>query len=189
MDKRYTVFVSSTFKDLVDARWAVARALMRLNLIPLGMENFTASDKSQWEIIKKTIDLSDYYVLILGNCYGSIDPETGISYTEKEYRYALEQGIPCLTFVSKDLPLKPEHIESDEHRQKLKAFRDEVSVGRMVDFWSNPDELSGKVLTAAHLATLDSPRPGWVRNRETSPEVSEELARFGVPPENWTVSS
>lgn len=178
MDKRYTVFVSSTFKDLVDARWAVARALMRLNLIPLGMENFTASDKGQWEIIKKTIDLSDYYVLILGNCYGSIDPETGISYTEKEYRYALGQGIPCLTFVSKDVPLKPEHREPDAHRKKLDAFRAEASAGRMVDFWTNPDELTAKVATAIVMSQMESPRPGWVRNPQTSPEVAEEMARL-----------
>lgn len=178
MDKRYTVFVSSTYKDLVDARWAVAKALMRLNLIPLGMENFTASDKSQWEIIKKTIDLSDYYVLILGNCYGSIDPETGISYTEKEYRYALEHGIPCLTFLSKDVPIKPELADSDEHRQKLKALRDEASAGRMVDFWTNPDELTAKVATAIVISQMQTPRPGWVRNPQTSPEVAEELARL-----------
>lgn len=178
MDKRYTVFVSSTFKDLVDARWAVARALMRLNLIPLGMENFTASDKGQWEIIKKTIDLSDYYVLILGNCYGSIDPETGISYTEKEYRYALGQGIPCLTFVSKDVPLKPEHREPDAHREKLDTFRAEASAGRMVDFWTTADELTGKVATALVMEQMETPRPGWVRNPHTSPEVAEELARL-----------
>jgi Domain of unknown function (DUF4062) len=178
MDKRYTVFVSSTYKDLVDARWAVARALMRLNLIPLGMEAFTASDKSQWEIIKRTIDLSDYYVLILGNCYGSIDPETDISYTEKEYRYALAHGIPCLTSISKDMPLKPEHRESDRHLEKLTALRAEVSASRMVDFWTNADELTVKVTTALVMAQVETPRPGWVRNPQSSPEVAEELARL-----------
>ncbi|AWT34641.1 hypothetical protein GCM10008956_30950 [Deinococcus arenae] len=177
-DKRYTVFVSSTYKDLIDARWAVARSLMRLNLIPLGMESFTASDLSQWDIIKKTIDLSDYYVLILGNCYGSTDSESGISYTEKEYRYALSKDIPCLAFLSRDLPVKTEHLETDYHREKLGLLRQEVSRGRMVDFWSNVDDLSAKVLTATHLATLDTPRPGWIRNPQSSPEVAEELARL-----------
>ncbi|OWL95792.1 hypothetical protein CBQ26_10995 [Deinococcus indicus] len=178
MDKRYTVFVSSTYKDLVDARWAVARALMRLNLIPLGMEAFTASEKNQWDIIKKTIDLSDYYVLILGNCYGSIDSETGISYTEKEYRYALEQGIPCLTFISKDVPILPEHRESDAHREKLDALRSEVSKSRMIDFWKNADELTAQVTTALVMGQIDTPRPGWIRNPQARPEVTEEIARL-----------
>lgn len=78
MDKRYTVFVSSTFVDIVDARWVIAKVLMRLNLISLGMESFTALNSSQWEVIKNTIALSDYYILILGNKYGTIDSKTGI---------------------------------------------------------------------------------------------------------------
>jgi Domain of unknown function (DUF4062) len=178
VDKRYTVFVSSTFIDLVDARWVVAKALMRLNLIPLGMESFTASNLSQWEVIKKTIDLSDYYILVLGNRYGTIDSESRISFTEKEYRYALEIGIPCLTFLSKEVPLSPEHVESDEHREKLKVFRETASAGRMVDFWTNPDDLTAKVSTAVVMAQIESPRPGWVRNPKTSVEVAEELARL-----------
>jgi len=151
---------------------------MRLNLISLGMESFTASNSSQWEVIKKTIALSDYYILILGNKYGTIDSKTGISYTEKEHKYALELGIPCLTFLSKDVPIAPEHIEGDEHRSKLKSFRKMASAGSMVDFCTNPDELMGKVSTAIIMEQIDSPRPGWVRNPQTSPEVAREMARL-----------
>ncbi len=151
---------------------------MRFNMIPLGMEAFTASNLSQWEIIKKTIDLSDYYILILGNRYGTIDPESEISYTEKEYRYALEQEIPCLAFLSKDVSVAPKDIESDTHREKLAAFRELASKARMVDFWTNPDELTAKAATSMFGAQMDSPRPGWIRNPQSSPEVAEELARL-----------
>ena len=39
MEKRYQVFVSSTFTDLADERRAVMQALLELNCIPAGMED------------------------------------------------------------------------------------------------------------------------------------------------------
>lgn len=40
------------------------------------------------ECYNKMIDECDFYLLVIGARYGSIDEETGISYTEKEYNYA-----------------------------------------------------------------------------------------------------
>jgi len=51
------------------------------------MEAFPAADEEQFEFIKRLIDQTDYYVLLLGGRYGTISPD-GYSYTEKEYRYA-----------------------------------------------------------------------------------------------------
>ena len=63
---RYQVFVSSTFQDLKEARQEVLHALLDLDCIPAGMELFAASSDEQFEYIKREIDQSDYYVLILG---------------------------------------------------------------------------------------------------------------------------
>ena len=65
-DKRYQVFVSSTFKDLEEERWLVFRQLQKMNAIPAGMEIFTAMDEKQLTYIKQVIDRSDFYVLIIG---------------------------------------------------------------------------------------------------------------------------
>jgi Domain of unknown function (DUF4062) len=86
MEKRYQVFVSSTYADLQEERDAVFQTLMRMDCIPAGMELFPAIDEEQFEFIKKVIDGCDYYVLIIGGRYGSLTPE-GISYTKKEYDY------------------------------------------------------------------------------------------------------
>jgi hypothetical protein len=64
--------------------------------IPSGMEAFVAADIEQFEVIKKVIDLCDYYILIIGKRYGSINIKTQLSYTEMEYNYAIEKGIPVL---------------------------------------------------------------------------------------------
>ena len=89
MDKRYQVFVSSTYADLQEERQEVMQALLELDCIPAGMELFPAANEDQWTLIKKVIDDCDYYMVNLAGRYGSIGPDD-LSYTEMEYRYALE---------------------------------------------------------------------------------------------------
>ena len=50
--KKYQVFISSTYLDLIDERQAAVEAILKAGHIPAGMELFTASNKSQWDIIK-----------------------------------------------------------------------------------------------------------------------------------------
>jgi hypothetical protein len=45
IDRRYQVFVSSTFIDLKEEREAVIRALLEMNCIPAGTELFPAIDE------------------------------------------------------------------------------------------------------------------------------------------------
>jgi hypothetical protein len=88
MDKRYQIFISSTFTDLQEERAKVQQAVMELECIPAGMEAFPAIDEEQFEFIKKVIDDCDYYLLVIGGRYGSVSEEAGLSYTEMEYDYA-----------------------------------------------------------------------------------------------------
>lgn len=44
IEKREQVFISSTFKDLVEERRAVIQTLLEADCIPAGMELFPASD-------------------------------------------------------------------------------------------------------------------------------------------------
>ena len=47
MDKRYQVFVSSTYSDLQNERQKVMHTLMNMNCIPVGMEFFPSTDEEQ----------------------------------------------------------------------------------------------------------------------------------------------
>src|SRR5262245_33865331 len=118
MDKRYQVFVSSTYADLRDERAAVIQALMELDCIPAGMELFPAADEEQFQFIKRVIDDCDYYIVIVGGRYGSTTPE-GVSFTEKEYDYALERGLKVLAFVHEQ-PGKLSVEKSDTDSDLLK---------------------------------------------------------------------
>ena len=96
MKKKLQVFISSTYKDLQDERQAAVEAVLSTNNIPAGMELFKAGNNSQWETIKRWINDSDVYMLILGGRYGSIEPTSKKSYTHLEYEYAISQNIPVL---------------------------------------------------------------------------------------------
>ncbi|WP_458789993.1 DUF4062 domain-containing protein [Yoonia sp. MH D7] len=102
MSKKYQVFISSTYTDLIDERKAVEETIIRAGDIPVGMEAFPAADDEQFEFIKTVIDNCDYYVLITAGRYGSL-AEDGLSYTEKEFRYAVEKEIPVLFFPHGDI--------------------------------------------------------------------------------------
>jgi hypothetical protein len=165
MDKRYQVFISSTFKDLEKERAKVQQAVMELECIPAGMEAFPAIDEEQFEFIKKVIDDCDYYLLIIGGRYGSISEETGLSYTEMEYDYAVSKKIRVIVLLHKDpdaLAVRNSE-QSEEYKKKLHVFRDKVSATRLVKFWNNADELPGLVSTSLSKTIRTYPAIGWVR--------------------------
>jgi len=146
MDKRYQVFLSSTYADLREERSKVLQALREMDCIPAGMELFPAADEEQWQFIKKIIDDCDYYILIIGGRYGSLTPD-GVSYTEREYDYACERKVPVLAFLHEqpeDIPVGKSDIEP-QVRQKLEVLRTRVSQGRLVKFWKSAEELPGLV--------------------------------------------
>ena len=175
---KYQIFVSSTFEDLRLEREQVIKAILEMGHIPVGMEMFSAGDEQQWEIIRKQIEESDYYLVILAHRYGSMDGE--LSYTEKEYLYALDQNVPALGFV-----LNPDVDWPDQHREnnkniisRLNAFRSRVC-SKMVSFWNNSDDLYGKASIFLMKAFTSHPRVGWIRNDEgSSREMIQELTRL-----------
>ena len=166
MDKRYQVFISSTFQDLQNARQEVSQALLRADCFPAGMELFPAADEEQFEFIKTVIDQSDYYILISAGRYGSIHPSTGLSYTEMEYDYAVEAGKPIIRLLHKDpfTELRGEFIEkTDKGRNSLKKFRKKLSERRLVAYWSTPEQLQLEATLALRDLQKKRPTMGWVR--------------------------
>src|SRR5262249_3012905 len=102
------------------------------------------------------------YVVIVAQRYGSMDG--AISYTEKEYDYALTKGVPVLGFViSNDAKVSASNVESDAHKKALlDAFKAKVK-RKPVTFWKTPDELHSQTAMALSKAFTTRPRPGWVR--------------------------
>lgn len=163
-DKRYQVFVSSTFRDLIDERQAVLKAILEMDHMPAGMELFPAADESAWRLIKDVIDASDYYVLIIGGRYGSLD-EAGLGYTEKEYDYAIaskKSVIPLLHENPNNLPR--DKTETDETAwRKLQEFRAKVEKRHTCVYWNSPEELKARVIVGLTSTVKRHPAVGWIR--------------------------
>jgi len=173
MKKKYQVFISSTYEDLIAERAAAIQSLLDNDCIPVGMEQFPASEMSQMEYIKKMIDDCDYYILILGGRYGSLDDDDGIGFTEKEYDYAISKGIPVMSFVfnNPDI-LQSKYMEKDDSgKEKYYAFRKKVCTGRLVRFHSDIGTLRANIVTSIHHCINDYPATGWIRG-DSSEKVS-----------------
>jgi hypothetical protein len=164
--------------DLVDERREVIQALLELDCLPAGMEMFPAANEDQWTLIREVIDECDYYLVIVGGRYGSISAE-GISYTEMEYDYAVEKGIPILGFIHGDptsIPIGKAELDVDA-RTKLEEFRAKV-MSRMTKSYGSSAELGSAVSRGLTRMIKRNPRPGWVRGdqamtAETRAEIAE----------------
>ncbi|WP_162248078.1 DUF4062 domain-containing protein [Angustibacter sp. Root456] len=179
LDRRHQVFVSSTYLDLVEERRAIIQALLELDCIPAGMEMFPAASEDQWTLIREVIDLSDYYIVVVGGRYGSVTSD-GVSFTEMEYDYAVAKGIPVLGFVHSDpgsIPVNMSEIDATA-RVRLDAFRAKV-MQRMVKEYRTAEELASVVSRGLVRAMKRNPRPGWVRGDQAMTDaVRAEVAEL-----------
>jgi len=175
LDKRYQVFVSSTYADLKEERQKVIQTVIEMDCIPAGMELFPAADEEQFQFIKRVIDDCDYYLLIIGGRYGSTTAE-GISYTEKEYDYANQRGLKVIALIHQnpdEIPLGKSE-KDPSLRERLQRFREKASTNRLVKFWGSAAELPGLVALSLANTIRTFPAVGWVR---ANTAASEDLLR------------
>jgi hypothetical protein len=180
MNVKYQIFVSSTYEDLREEREQVVKAILEMGHIPVGMEMFSAADEEQWKIIARQIEECDYYVVIIAHRYGSLDD--AISFTEKEYDYAIRYKVPVFGFIIDETaswPANRIYGESDK-KEALEQFKEKIK-RKVVNFWKSAEDLHGKVAIALMKAFSTNPQPGWVRSNQISaPEVTAELIRLSA---------
>jgi len=176
MQKRYQVFISSTFQDLSAERLEVIKALLELDCIPCGMEYFPAASEDSWTYIANLIEQCDYYVVIVAGRYGSMTKE-GISFTQKEYEYAVSKGIPTIAFIHanpQELPVKNTDKDADSVK-KLSSFIDLLQKN-LCKQWTNLYELGAVVSRSLTQLIKHNPRIGWIpANQAGNPAAAEEL--------------
>ena len=201
MEVKHQVFVSSTYRDLIDERKEVIHALLELDCIPAGMELFPATDEDAWSLITDVIDGCDYYILILGGKYGSCNAD-GVGYTEMEFDYASARGMPIICFLHEDVgSLASSKVETSEvGRTRLENFRSKAQ-GKHCKFWSSAHDLGGKVSRSLIQLRKKHPSMGWVPGRYAADQKMlsemerlrarvaelecESLVRTDAPPSNF----
>ena len=163
-EKRYQIFISSTFEDLREERRAVQDVVISNGDFPFQMESFPAVDEDQFEFIKTVIDGCDFYILIIAGRYGSLASD-GVSYTEKEYIYAVEKGVPVLVMLHRNRGnIAVEKSETTQTGiERLENFINRVQVGRLTKTWDNIDNLKLAVRESLDYAKATKQRIGWIR--------------------------
>lgn len=170
-NRKLLVFISSTYKDLKVERQSAVEAVLKAGHIPAGMELFTAGDQSQLQTIYRWIDQCDVYMLILGGRYGSVETESGLSYTELEYDYARSTGKPTFAVVASDAQLdaKVRDLGRDGMEQVnpalLAEFRRKV-LSNISSFFTDSKDIKLCVYESLGELSLDPNLSGWVAARD-----------------------
>lgn len=192
MEKKYQVFVSSTYEDLKEERKAITQALLESNCIPAGMELFPASNKTSWDIIKKVIDESDYYLLVIAGKYGSTKKNTkgeDIGYTEMEYNYAKRKKKPIIAFIHSDVDsiISRKVEKTEKGKVMLENFKNKVLKSKsQVSFWKDTGALISAIKTSIQALIKSTPSTGWIRTNEIDEQFFEENFKQKMELiENW----
>ena len=186
-DKKFQIFVSSTYTDLKEERQAAVEAILSAGHIPAGMELFSAGDESQMTVIKRWIDESDIYLLILGGRYGSIEPKSGKSYTQLEFEYAVEIKKPYFSVVitGKGLDEKvASHLKrnalEDKYQKELTEFKMQIMSSNVVREWDDKKDIKIAIHETLSDFSYNKDLVGWVKadNVVNSALVADEIAKL-----------
>lgn len=176
--RKLQIFISSTYKDLQEERQAAVEAILSAGHIPAGMELFTAGNESQLETIKRWIEGSDVYLLILGGRYGAIESKSQKSYTHVEYEYAIEKDIPVFAAVINESALNDkvrtfgqEVLELD-NREKYEEFKKTV-LSKTSKFFDDKKDIKLTIHETLAEFQRNYKFTGWVSGKEV--ESAKEL--------------
>lgn len=147
------IYLSSTYKDLAEARAAVYRVLRKMGHDVVAMEDYVSSDQRPLDQCLADVAASDLYIGLFAWSYGYIPPSQERSITELEFREAERCHKPCLLFLlHEDAPWSRKLMDRDIER--IESLRAELCRDRVVSFFRTTDELAAAVSVA--VARLES---------------------------------
>jgi hypothetical protein len=143
------IYISSTYKDLINERQAAAQAARRLDHTTKVMEDYVAADERPVDKCLQDVRNSNVYIGIFAMRYGFIPTGYDKSITHLEYEAAKQAGIPCLIFLLDESATWPVHsVDTGDGREKIDQLRNELKNERIVSTFMNADQLNGLVSAA-----------------------------------------
>lgn len=159
-----SVFISSTSQDLAAYRDAVDKAVRRLRLRPINMQDFGSQPGGASGVSLREVGHADIFVGIIAHRYGYIPEGQSLSVTEQEYDEAVRRKLPRLMYLldpAHDWPA--EHIESAA-ADKMAAFRTKIERTDVRSLFTTPDALAAQV-TADLTNLLEKKQRGLLLTR------------------------
>jgi len=147
MKKGITVFLCSTYSDLIEERRATLSAIEALKLEHESMEFFGARSEQPLDACLSEVRESNVIVVIVGHKYGSLVPGAKYSFTEAEYKEAHKHKKLCLVYMrDQNAQITFAKVEDDPEKMKaLKSFKDILNERHTVSKFLHSDDLSEKV--------------------------------------------
>jgi formylglycine-generating enzyme required for sulfatase activity len=163
-----TIFLSSTGADLREYRDAAFRAIQKLDGWKcVRMEDSGPRDSGVDTFCREQAQTCDLFIGIIGHRFGDGPMGSRESFTQREYRAAVDAKRPRLLFLAPDK--FPIAADLQEAAWKIKAqakFRAELreSKDRIVSIgFANPDDLANQIVTAIYNWQNDKPSPDATR--------------------------
>ena len=155
MQKRYRVFISST-TDLGKAREVAIRAVQACDCIPCSMEVWPSRSEKLTAHLKRQIDLCDFFILLLGNRYGSreSDQPGAHSFVQLEYEYALahRSRIGIIVLMTGEISAED---EIDDDLKDQRRFRKQVRETHTARSWQDETDLTRAIMASLMNEVID----------------------------------
>lgn len=140
------IFVSSTYEDLKAYRDEVERSIICMNQTIKGMEFFGSTPERPLDKCLQTVRECKLYIGIIGMRYGSVEEDSGKSFTELEYDEAVKNRIPVLIYIlDENHPIASRFVDKGEGAEKLEAFKSRLKKAHVVSSFTTPADLGKKV--------------------------------------------
>ncbi len=142
-----TVFISSTYDDLKQYRRTIWDLLEKFQVNVRGMEQFGARKESPLATCLTEVEQSDIYLGVIAFRLGSIDPQSGKSFTQVEYEraYELEKEVRIYLVDEENARFAIKYIDRDEKREKLEAFKRLLHERHTIESFTSDDDLKEKL--------------------------------------------
>ncbi|MBN8442944.1 MAG: DUF4062 domain-containing protein [Thauera sp.] len=182
------IFLSSTYRDLIEYRAAGAGALERLGQQGIRMEVFGARPTDATRACLEEIAESDALVGIYAHRYGHVPEGQTVSITEQEFEFARSKPLPLFCFLIDDEQLwLPKYIDGEPNRTALLSFKSRMQSQVVTEVVSTPHDFAFKLassvgrflLTKKVKETLDQALGSGTRRSESgSSQVARRAARL-----------
>ena len=179
VEKRYQVFISTTYPDMQSARQALMLPLLDLGMAPMSMDLHSAETNNLMPVVQRMIDDCDYFVILLGGRYGTLSP-LGLSYTHREYIFAATKRKPIVTFIH-DQPFNlPAQAREDSREGQVRRddFARLLENKTLAFRWRDERELSEQVAKVMPDVMRQHPAAGWVKSGSVEKSAGGETERL-----------
>lgn len=156
MDKKYQIFISSTYIDLKEIRSIAITTILEMGHIPVGLDLFQVGDDFSTEkYVSKYIDPSQIIIFIIGDRYGSIS-KSGKSFVEEEYLYAISKNKKILFFVNSQY----RKVDDPNYQKFVKGILE----NNLVVLWDDKNDFKIKLISnLSQILTNYPPTTYWAK--------------------------